>query len=492
MVLKRGLLMNKNIKSNIILNIIRTGSAVVFPLITFPYISRVLEADNYGKVNFSASIISYFTLLAAMGVTNYAIREGAVIRNKQKEFNVFVKEVFTINMITTLFAYLLLGILMLSVPSLHGYALLIGIQSATFIFATIGVEWVYSIYEDYFYITIRSLIVQVISVILLFTFVKRKEDYIIYAIITVLSSAGASIFNFFHASKYVKLGFVWKTRWRVHIGPMVVMFLNSLTISIYSSSDTTILGFMKGDTAVGIYSVAVRIYTIIKQLLNSINTVILPRVAALVGNNEMEAYYKLIEKVIKALLTIVLPAIVGLFMLSKEIILLIAGKEYVSGYISLRILSLALVCAVFACTFVYLVLVVYKKDRQYLQATVASAIANVILNFVAIPIWGINGAAVTTLLAEGIVLFIAIRSSRGLFRLTSLKRTLISCGIGCLWIVATCIVFIQIDMSNILRVLFAMLISGVGYAAALVGLKNEIIMEVLNSQKIRKIFKRNK
>lgn len=469
----------KSVKLNVIFNVIRTGCSLVFPLITFPYISRVLQADNYGKVNFTASIVSYFALIAAMGVSNYAIREGAGFAHDKERYNKFANEVFSINMITTVIAYILLGATVLLFGRLHEYSLLIGVQSAAFLFTTLGVEWLYSTYEEYFYITVRSIIVQVVSLAAMFLFVRTADDYVKYAGVTVVSAAGAYLFNFVHSRKYVTLRLVWPSNWKTHIKPMFIMFCNSLTITLYINSDTTVLGLFMGDYAVGIYSVAVRIYTIIKQLLNSVTTVILPRCSALIGNGQVEEYNDLLEKTLKAMITIVMPAIAGLFMLSEDVILLIAGKQYLPGTTALRILCLALGCAVIAYSMVQLVLLVWKKDKEYLRSTVISAVVNLSLNFIAIPVWGWNGAAFTTFLAEFIVLASAVWYSRGLIHIKGMTSAILSCAVGCAGIVGVCLLCGHFT-EGILRIVLSIVGSVAAYGIIEVIAKNEIALYVLN------------
>lgn len=465
----------KSVKLNVVFNVIRTSCSVLFPLITFPYISRVLQADNYGKVNYSNSIISYFALVAALGISNYAIREGAAISRDKKKYNQFANQVFTINMVTTLLAYVLLAIIVCIVDGLHDYALLIAIQSVSFLFTTIGVEWLYSTYEDYFYITVRSICVQLISLISMFLFVKDENDYMVYAAITVLSSGGAYVFNFLHSRRYVHLRLVKQTDWLSHIKPMLMMFFNTLTITIYVNSGTTVLGAFKGDYAVGIYGVATRIYTIIKQLLNSVTTVILPRCAALVGEGKLEEYHKLFERTLKSMLTIVLPAMVGMFMLSDEVILIISGPSYLPGSTALKILSLALGCAVISYTLVQLVLLVWKKDRQYLTSTVISAVANLVLNFIAIPLWGWNGAALTTLIAELIVLTCSFKYAHRLVPFRGMIKTMLSCAAGCAGIVVVCI-GCGIIGADILRIIVSIVVSIIVYGVIMLLTRNEIAL----------------
>ena len=192
----------RSLRLNSILNVIRQLCVIMFPMITFPYASRVLGATNYGKVNFGLSIISYISLVAGLGVTNYAIREGARIRQENSRVQKFINQIFTLNIFSTIFAYLILAVLLIFWHDLEIYRSLILVQSIVVFFTTMGVDWINSIYEDYLYITIRYLICQIVAVVLLFLFVKGPEDYIIYALVTTSSTVLANIWNWFHISKF--------------------------------------------------------------------------------------------------------------------------------------------------------------------------------------------------------------------------------------------------------------------------------------------------
>ena len=153
---------NKSLKFNAILNVIKQLCSVIFPLITIPYVSRILQSENYGKYNFGNSIISYFSLIAALGVSTYAVREGAKYRDDLKKITKFSREIFTINIISMIISYLLLFIL-LAVPSpLTSYRKLILIQSIVIFLTTIGADWINTIYEDFAYITLRYIFMQII------------------------------------------------------------------------------------------------------------------------------------------------------------------------------------------------------------------------------------------------------------------------------------------------------------------------------------------
>lgn len=396
--------MAKSVAKNALYSGIRTVSTMLFPLVTYPYVTRVLLADNLGKVDFSISIISYFTLIAGLGISNYATREGARVRNDRSKLDQFSSEVFTINMGSTLVAYVLLAALFVAWPHLHGYGLLIAIQSATLIGTTIGVEWLYTLSEDFGYITARTLVVQVLSAVLLFTLVKEPSDYVLYAGITVFSAVGANVFNFVRSRKYARIRLVWGFDAKRHLIPMLVLFGNALASSIYINIDVTLLGVMRGDYEVGLYSVAVKIYKLVKQLLNAIVMVSIPRLSLYVGEQDHERYQGLLGSILHALLVTVLPVILLLFLLSDYVVLIVGGEAFAASAPSLRILCLALAPAVFAAFVVNSILLPNRGERLILTSTIVGAVVNFLLNLAIIPQFGANGAAITTGIAEVMVL----------------------------------------------------------------------------------------
>lgn len=167
----------KSIAMNAVLNIIKTVSVIIFPLITFPYISRVLDVDSIGKYNFSASIISYFTLIAGLGVNNYAIREGAQYRNDRNKISRFVSEVYSINIVSSIVAYMLLFFVVAISSKLQNYGTILLILSAEVVFTCVGINWIYNIFEEFWYLfTFRPILPYSLYPILLCAFIAASSS----------------------------------------------------------------------------------------------------------------------------------------------------------------------------------------------------------------------------------------------------------------------------------------------------------------------------
>lgn len=473
--------MTTSLKKNAVLNTIKTLCQVIFPIITIPYISRTLGTISYGKVNYTASIISYFALFAAFGINNYATREGARIRDDKRELERLASQLYTINLFTSLVSILVLLAVVFGVFNDSDNRVLLLVQGATIIFTALGADWINTIFEDYKYITIRYICVQIASLILLLVLVKSSTDFIVYATILTIANSGANIFNIFYIRKYVHLRPRITSGLIRHLRPMLILVGYSFALTIYVNSDTTLLGIFRGDADVGIYSIAAKIYLVVKQVLNASIMVSVPRIASYLGKGDKNSYGKLLSSVFDFLVLVVLPSMVGLFMMSNEIILLAGGSEYVSASVPLRILSIALCFAVFGCYFSNCFLLPNKRDKEMFIATVAGCFVNIGINFFAIPKYSYIGAAITTLLAEIIVFSICLLKSRDIESLKVNMRNIVAVFVGCITIIIVCHVF-KISVDNfVIRTIASILTSIIGYIAVITLLGNTIALGYLST-----------
>lgn len=479
----------KSIKANAVLNSIRTILNLIFPLITFPYVSRVLTVDELGKYNFSSSIISYFLLLAALGIDKYAVREGAKYRDDREKISQFASEIFTVNIVSTLVSYGFLFLYLLFSQKAQSYTTCILIFSLQIIFTTVGTEWLYVIYEEYQYITIRSILFKIISIALLFTFVREPGDYLKYAAVTVFASVGSNVLNFIHGRKICNIHLTFKFDWTKRLAPILVIFASNVAIQIYVSSDTTMLGYMKNDYVVGIYGVSTKIYNAILPVLAAALTVTIPRFSLYAGKQMKQEYDSLMLKVANSLFMIIFPAVVGLIMLSRNIVLIIGGSKYESSQTSLIILSVAIFFSIFSILFNQCALIPYKREKYSLISSVISACENIGLNFLLIPLLAERGTAITTVLAELTMASMNFYNSRdtvgGVFRNKITRRNILTIIAGCFAIFLICILSCTYIPNLIIQTVIAVIGSIVVYAGILLALRNPIAKEILKRLRVR-------
>lgn len=475
-----------SLKKNAILNTIKTLMSLIFPLITFPYASRILLPEGLGKINFALSVISYFAIISSLGIENYGIREAAKLRDDKIKLSQFSKEIFLINMISTVAAYLLLFVTIVFVPKFQEYKTLLYVTSATILFTTLGMNWLYSAVEDYLYITVRSIVFQILSLVLLFILVKTKDDYVKYATISVISNVGSNILNFIHSRKYItfKTGLAFQIK--KHIKPIFVLFAMAIAVKVYTVLDATMLGFMKGDFEVGIYTAATRINKIVLSLVIAVITVMLPRLSYYAKDEDKTKFIELSYKGFDFLLLLSIPCTIGLSLLSESIINVFCGQGYTDAIIPMRIMNPIIIIIGISSYIGINIFISINKEIYKLYSTIAGAVINFVLNSILIPKYGVIGASIATVISEGTVTLVQLVLLRRFLKIKSVFFKfliyLLNSIIMAIPVVA-CLIFIKFE---ILKLILGCLF-GIGiYFLLLLAEKNLFIKEILESLQKRK------
>lgn len=420
---------NRSLAVNASLAVIDQFVAVLAPLITFPYVSRILQANHLGAYNFSSSIIEYFMMIAFAGMSAYSIRTGSALREDKIRLKAFADQVFTIDTLRSVVSYLLFFPVLAISARLSPYKALLLIQSTAIVCTLFSVQWVYFIFEDFLYITVRNTVVRAVSILLIFLFVKTEADLIKYALILMSANVVTAGINYFHSKKFIKVKLTRHPGIRRHFKSIGIFFANSIASTIYLSSDYTMLGLMCNDSAVGNYTVASKIYFIAKSVINSASGSAIPRISYLAETNRAEMNL-MVGKMLRSVIFICLPAATGMCLIHKDIVHLVAGSGYDEAKLPLLILSVSLALAVISKVLLDVVLISLKKEKLVLYTSVASAIVNLGLNFYLIPKWGPAGAAATTLAAEFVVFVMGINYCRKDMAGVEFKKTLLHTLIG--------------------------------------------------------------
>lgn len=478
--------MRKKMEVNFFFNMLKTITNIIFPLITFPYATRVLGASNLGKVQYATSIVSYFTLLATLGISIYAVREGAKYRDDTKELSKFVKELVVINSVSVAVSYLLLTLFIIFVLKKIEIVLLL-VCSLNIMFQTFGIEWLYQIREDYVYISIRAFLVNCISILLMLLFVRTKGDYIIYALITVFSAGGSFIFNIVHARSFISFSAVTELELRKHIKPVIVIFGISIASSIYMNLDSVMLGAMIGATSVGLYTCAVKLAQVIKTIISSLSNVLFSRLSNYLGNDDYDSYIVLLDKGFNIAIMLMVPCIGSLVILSRDAVVVLGGAEFGIASFAAKILALNLLFSVIDGFLYYQVLLPYKKDTEASLSTCLGAIVNLVLNFIFVPLFSYNGAACTTLISEMLVFWNLYRASKKCVKISYIYRYVLKYALFSLPVYGICIGVKSLAIGSFYRLLIAFTIGCCTYFISLMVFKDRLVINELQKVK-RKIY----
>lgn len=390
-----------SIKQNFIFNALLSLSQVVFPLITFPYVARVILPSGIGEVTFVESICRYVILFSALGIPIYGIREIAKVKNEKEKLNKLFTELIIIHFVITIFISSLFVICIYLVPLLYNnlefYLLgILLILSNVFV-----IEWYFQGIGQFKFITIRNLIVKTILTLLVFIVVKEKNDVYTYFSIIVLTSIFNAVINFVYALRTIDFNFLIDFNdLKRHFKPLLYIFSSLAFISIYTLLDTIILGFMTDERTVGLYSTGLKVSRISVLFIGALGVVLIPKLSEHFHNGRLDDFSSLINKSFKFVITFSIPTVFLLFSLSDFIIVSFAGSSFIEAGSVLKILSLLSLLIGLSNLFGLQILTTMGKDRYLAISGLIGMVISFGLNLILIPYYKEKGAAFSNIIAE--------------------------------------------------------------------------------------------
>lgn len=396
----------KSLKINFIMNAILTMSSFIFPLITFPYISRVLLPVGTGKVSFAMSLITYFNMFAQLGIPVYGIRACAKVRDDRQELTRTAHELLFINLIMSLLSYIMLILALIFVPRLFEDRTLYVVVSFTIVLSAIGMDWLYQAVEQYAYITIRSILFKFIALVAMFLLIHQRSDYVIYGGITIFAASASNILNFINVHHYIDLKFVGNYNLKRHMKAVLVFFAMSCATVIYTNMDTIMLGFIKTDEDVGYFNAAVKIKTILVSIVTSLGTVLLPRASYYIEHGLINEFQKITRKALNFVVLIVAPMMLYFILFARQGINFLSGDAYAGAIIPMQIIMPTLLFIGLTNILGIQILVPLGNEKIVLYSEIAGAITDFMLNMILIPRMASAGTAISTLVAELMVFII--------------------------------------------------------------------------------------
>ena len=477
--------MAQSVKVNYILNLINTGTQMLFPLITFPYVCRVIEADGIGQINFFQSIISYISLFTCLGIPMYAIREIARDRSDVVQMNRTATEILLLHSMLTLVGYAIVAILCLTVPQIQVNIPLFLILSLTIFFTAIGCEWFYQGIEDFKYITIRGLIIKTVSVVLLFIFVKSKTDLLYYGCYTVFGVLGGNIFNFFRLRKYIHRENIIFSELHIkrHIKPVLKVFSFSVVTSIYLQLNTVLLGFLKNALAVGYFAAATKVMQMLLTMSACLGSVMMPRASHLIAENKEDEFNRLIQKSYDFTLAIALPMTIGLIFCAPSLITALCGVKFEHSILPSQIIAPIILMVAISNVFGIQVLFPKGKINIVTLCCGIGAVADLILNLCLIPFFSYIGTSIAYLGAEVATTVSMYFIGRRYIPIIYFKKSHLTYALGCI-VMAIALYGISLLQLPTLTILLLQGCCGVlAYFIILCICKDEMLVQILSKIK---------
>ena len=484
---------NISITRNFIYNLLQTVSNFLFPLITFPYVSRKLLAEGIGNVDFATSVINYFIMFASLGIPTYGIRACAQCRNDKKKLSQTVQELFIINLFTTAIVLIIFLATLICIPKFKSNRIILLINGVSLLLNCIGMNWLYSALEQYRYIAIRSLSFKLLALLAILFWVNGPEDTYIYAAILVFSTSGANLLNFYHSRIFVSYKKEKSYNLKRHFTSIFTFFATSVAISIYTNLDIVMLGFMCGDQQVGYYSAALKIRSTVATIVTSLGVVILPKLLSATAASDIITFEKLYAKSLNFTFFTSIPLSIFFMICAKPCILLLAGTDFLPAVEVLIFLIPTVFFAGLSNVTGTQLLIPWGKEKQLLYSIITGAMIDFLANLITIPLWGAVGAALSTLIAEVAVLVIQIKVSysflkKQIFKMAVLKK-IFSAGIAG----AVLVFFLRVNrFSNLILLCVSGMLFFSIYVLCLLIMKDRFLIDVISKWILKLIRQENK
>lgn len=429
-------------------------------------------------------------MVAQLGIPTYGIRVCASCKDNKEQLTRTVHELMIINIVMSVLMYMLLTILLLTVPKFQQDRILYIIVSSNILLTSIGMEWLYKALEKYTYITIRSLVFKLIALAAMLLLVKKQEDYVIYGAISIFASCASHILNFLNAHKYVGVRPVGNYNFIRHFKAVGVFFAMSCATTIYLHLDVVMLSFMKTDADVGYYTAATKIKTVLVSVVTSLGTVLLPRVSYYIKQKRMEEFQTITKKAFNFVLLLSIPLILYFTVFAQNGIYFLSGKEFDGSIVPMQIIMPTLLLIGITNVLGIQILVPLGKEKYVLYSEIAGAVTDLILNAILIPSLASSGAAIGTLVAEFVVLLVQFMVLRD--EITPMIKSIKYAKIVIAALISTAVslvIFVVPLKSDFLILLCsACLFFGVYYILLIV-LKEQLVLDITN-QITQKVLKR--
>ena len=453
---------------------------IVLPVITTPYITRVFSSNDLGSYGYYNSIVTYFILLATLGVANYGTKEISGHRkNVQKTF----WGIYSLQVLATCLALVLYIATCLLIPSMNN--LIAYILGFSLLSRGLDISWLFQGMEDFKKITVRNTAVKLLGVASVFIFVKKPSDLYLYIILLVVYDLLGQLSMWLPAREHIgrpHLDIVYAKR---HIKPVILLFLPQIAISLYITLDRTMLGALSSTTDVGIYDQALKLLNILLTIVTSLGSVMLPRVSNLLSLGNQKAVNKLHEMSFLVYNLVIFPMIAGILIVNKDFVNFFLGQDFQEARHAIAIMVFRMFFIGWTNIMGIQILIPHNKNREFMLSTTIPAFFSVGLNILLIPSLGYIGASIVSVDTEGLVWLLQLYFTRSYLKeikivpsmLKILAASLIMYGI--LYIIQPLLHF-----PSVVNVLISAMLGLFIYAGLVLTLR------VLDFQELKSVFKK--
>lgn len=398
--------MKSSLGKNIIYQTFYQILVIILPLITSPYIARVLGAENLGIYSYTNSVANYFVLVAALGITNHGSRVIAAVRDDSDKLACTFTNLFALHSIFSLIAIVAYVIYLMLIPSENWICAFI--QLFYVISALLDINWFFFGIEQFKLTVTRNTIIKVISVLCVFVFVKNENDLWKYCLIMALGQLISQSMVWLFLKKYTYFVKPSLKEIKPHFAPMIALFIPSVAVSFYKIMDKIMLGNMSTKVEVGFYENSEKIINILMGVISAFGTVMLPKMSNLFLTGKKEKAEKYMNTSVEVIMLISMALSFGVASVADVFAPWFWGKEFSDCAEIISLLAVSVPFLALANVVRTQFLIPNHYDRTYLISVSSGAVVNIIVNTALIPKYSACGAAVGTICAEAIVCIMQI------------------------------------------------------------------------------------
>lgn len=389
-----------SIKKNIIYNFSYQLLSIILPLITLPYVSKILLTTGVGIYSFTYSIVYYFMLIALLGINTYGNR--TISKNRDNLSKTFLS-IYYLQLLMSLLMIILYIVYLLIFC--NNYIFISWIQIIYLISTMLDISWFFYGLEDFRIMVIRNSIVKILALVLILVFVKTKNDVWIYTLILSSSTLLSQLIMWPFLIKKIKFTKINFKDILKHFKPCLILFMPVIAVSLYRVMDKIMLGYLTSVDEVGIYEQADKIILVPITFINAFGAVMLPRMSNLISKKNDKLIYEYIYRSIKIIMFLSFPICFGLIAVSNNFIPIFLGESFNKSATLISYLSITITFVSFANVIKTEYLIPKEKDKDYVICTILGALVNIILNILLIPKYASIGACIGTIGAEFIAMF---------------------------------------------------------------------------------------
>ena len=376
---------------------------VLIPLILTPYLTRTLGSEMLGIDAYVLSVINIVKLCGLLGMNIYSNREIAYKRDDKEKMSIAFAELWRIRM--TLGAIVTVAYLIVALRV--RYAGFFLIQAFTVSAAFIDITWLFSGNEDMKGPVMRNIIIKVVQTVLIFALVKKPSDLDVYVWISALSYLISSLCMYPYVRRYVDSVRGEKLNYKRHFKPILALFLPQAASMIYTQFDKTMIGWFSDDISyTSIYDKAENLVRLPVYFVSAMSTAILPRVANEYAKGHMKEIRSMLGKEMRYLFLALLPMLVGMACIANVLVPAYLGNEYTGSVLVLRVLTPVVFFVGLGEIIANQFMISVNQTTGLTVSYTAGAVCNVIANAILIPKFNAAGAAIGTIIAEGVALLI--------------------------------------------------------------------------------------